>query len=49
MMFEMSFLLPGAELSLIEGFGLLNDLFLFPSILDPGYPVLDLQTGKRPV
>jgi hypothetical protein len=33
-------LLPGAELPLVEGFGLLNDLFPFPSILDAGYPVL---------
>ena len=36
-------LLPGAELPLVESFGLLNDLFPFPSILDAGYPVLDLQ------
>jgi len=28
---------------LVEGFGLLNDLFLFPSILDAGYPVFDLH------
>ena len=35
-------LLPGAELPLVESFGLLNDLFPFPSILDAGYPVLDL-------
>jgi len=34
---------PGAELPLVESFGLLNDLFLFPSILDAGYPVLNLQ------
>jgi hypothetical protein len=32
-------LLPGAELPLVESFGLLNDLFPFPSILDAGYPV----------
>jgi hypothetical protein len=25
--------------SLVESFGLLNDLFPLPSILDPGYPV----------
>jgi hypothetical protein len=36
-------LLPGAELPLVEIFGLLNDLFPFPSIVDAGYPVLDLQ------
>ena len=36
-------LLPGAELSLVESFGLLNDLFPFPSILDAGYPVFDLH------
>jgi hypothetical protein len=35
-------LLPGAELPLVESFGLLNDLFPFPSILDAGYPGLDL-------
>jgi hypothetical protein len=27
---------------LVESFGLLNDLFPFPSILDAGYPVFDL-------
>jgi hypothetical protein len=32
-------LLPGAELPLVESFGLLNDLFPFFSILDAGYPV----------
>jgi hypothetical protein len=36
-------LLPGAELLLVESFGILNDLFLFSSILDAGYPILDLQ------
>jgi hypothetical protein len=36
-------LLEGAELPLVENFGLLNDLFPFPSILDAGYPVLDLH------
>jgi hypothetical protein len=36
-------LLPGAELPLVESFGHLNDLFPFPSILDAGFPVLDLQ------
>jgi len=28
---------------LVESFGLLNDLFPLPSILDAGYPVFDLQ------
>jgi hypothetical protein len=28
---------------LVESFGLLNDLFSFPSILDAGYPVFDLH------
>jgi hypothetical protein len=28
---------------LVESFGLLNDLFPFPSILDAGYPVSDLH------
>jgi hypothetical protein len=36
-------LLPGTELPLVESFGLLNDLFPLPSILDAGYPVLDLH------
>jgi hypothetical protein len=27
---------------LVESFGLFNDLFPFPSILDTGYPVFDL-------
>jgi hypothetical protein len=36
-------LLLGAELPLVESFGLLNYLFPFPSILDADYPVLDLQ------
>jgi hypothetical protein len=36
-------LLPGAELPLVESFGLLNDLISFHSILDAGYPVFDLQ------
>ena len=39
-------LLPGAELPLVESFGLLNDLFPSPSILDAGYPVLDLQLAN---
>ena len=41
-----SLLLPGAELPLVKGFGLLNDLFPLPSILDAGYPVLDLQLAN---
>jgi hypothetical protein len=28
---------------LVESFGLLNDLFPFPPILDAGYPVFDLH------
>jgi hypothetical protein len=39
-------LLPGAELPLVESFGLLNDLLPFHSILDEGYPVLDLQLAN---
>jgi hypothetical protein len=39
-------LLPGAELPLVESFGLLNKLFPFPSILDEGYPVLDIQLAN---
>jgi hypothetical protein len=31
---------------LVESFGLLNDLFPFPSILDAGYPVFDLQLAN---
>jgi len=31
---------------MVESFGLLNDLFPFPSILDAGYPVLDLQLAN---
>jgi hypothetical protein len=31
---------------LVESFGLLNDLFPFPSILDAGYPDLDLQPAN---
>jgi len=40
-------LLLGAELPLVvESFGLLNDIFPFPSILDAGYPVFNtLWTG----
>jgi hypothetical protein len=43
---ERDILLPGAELPLVESFGLLNDLFPFSSILDAGYPVLDLQLAN---
>jgi hypothetical protein len=39
-------LLTGTELTLVGTFGLLNDLFPFPSILDAGYPVLDLQLAN---
>jgi len=39
-------LLPGAELPLVECFDLLNDLFPFPSNLDPAYPVLELQLAN---
>jgi len=39
-------LLPGTELPLVESFGLLNDLFPLPTILDAGYPVLDLQLAN---
>ena len=31
---------------LVESFGLLNDLFPLPSILDAGYPVFDLQLAN---
>jgi len=37
----------GAELPLVvESFGLLNDIFLFPSILDAGYPVSNLHLAN---
>jgi hypothetical protein len=39
-------LLPGAELPLVESFGLLNDLFPLPSILDAGYPVFYLHLAN---
>jgi hypothetical protein len=40
-------LLLGAELPLVvESFGLLNDLFPFPSILDAGYPVFKLHLAN---
>jgi len=41
-----SLLLPGAELPLVESVDLLNELFPFPSILDAGYPVFDLQLAN---
>jgi hypothetical protein len=31
---------------LVESFGLLNDLFPFPSILDAGYQVFDLHLAN---
>jgi len=31
---------------MVESFGLLNELFTFPSILDAGYPVLDLNLAN---
>jgi hypothetical protein len=31
---------------LVESFGLLNDLFPLPSILDAGYPVFDLHLAN---
>jgi hypothetical protein len=34
---------------LVESFGLLNDLFPFPSILDAGYPVFLSSFGRCPV
>jgi hypothetical protein len=39
-------LLLGAEILLVESFGLLNDLFPFPSILDAGYPVFYLRLAN---
>jgi hypothetical protein len=40
-------LLLGAELPLVvESFGLLNDIFPFPSILDAGYPVFNLYLAN---
>ena len=44
--FYHSLILPGAELPLVESFGLLNELFPFPSILDAGYPVFDLHLAN---
>jgi len=41
------FLLLGVELPLVvECFGLLNDIFPFPSILDTGYPVFNLHLAN---
>jgi hypothetical protein len=31
---------------MVETFGLLNDIFPFPSILDAGYPVLNLNLAN---
>jgi hypothetical protein len=42
-------LLPGAEFPFVESFGLFNDLFLLPSILDAGYPVFISSFGRCPV
>ena len=40
-------LLLGAELPLVvESFGLLNDFFPFPSILDAGYSVFNLHLAN---
>jgi len=40
-------LLLDAELPLVvESFGLLNDIFPFPSILDAGYPVFNLHLAN---
>jgi hypothetical protein len=33
----------------VESFGLLNDLFPLPSILDVGYPVFGSSFGRCPV
>jgi len=35
-----------AQNFLVESFGLLNDLFQFPPILDVGYPVFDLHLAN---
>jgi hypothetical protein len=37
------FFFQALKLPLVESFGLLNDLFPFPSILDADYPVFDLH------
>jgi len=31
---------------MVESFGLLNDIFPFPSILDAGYPVFNLHLAN---
>ena len=37
----------GTELPLmVESFGLLNDIFPFPSILDTGYPIFNLHLAN---
>jgi len=41
------YLLLGSELPLmVESFGLLNELFPFPSILDAAYPVFNLNLAN---
>jgi hypothetical protein len=37
----------GTELPLVvESYGLLNDIFPFPSIMDAGYPIFSLQLAN---
>jgi len=37
----------GTELPLVvESYGLLNDIFPFPSILDTGYPIFNLHLAN---
>jgi hypothetical protein len=44
-----SFSSSGTELSLVvESYGLLNDIFQFPSILDADYPIFDLHLANVP-
>jgi hypothetical protein len=43
LLMQHSDLLPSAEPPLVESFGPLNDLFPFPTIMDAGCPVFDLQ------
>jgi len=31
---------------MVESYGLLNDIFPFPSILDAGYPIFDLHLAN---
>ena len=45
--FDKIILLLGTKLPLVvESFGLLNDIFPFPSILDAGYPVFNLHLAN---